>query len=236
MKGQKYQEDVRKFLFDVNIFDAPEIEEEPAVPPPPPPPTFSELELEQAQRLAFAEGHKQGLSESAASREQEVAQTLKAIAASLTTLFAAEDERAKLYEREAVNLALCALEKLFPLFLQKLGQAEMIAALQDVLCKQSNQKSVRVDVHPEDEEMIRNHMEKLSSLADCTLQVAATETLNMGAFRLGWADGGAVRDAPALAEQILKTFEDLLAEGATSLHDREGNNPDPTDQPQDMTS
>ncbi|MCK6418074.1 MAG: hypothetical protein L6Q57_03935 [Alphaproteobacteria bacterium] len=191
--------------------------------------------MEEAKRKAFDEGRAQGLHESTNSREQSIAQTLKSIAAGLSTLFAAETERAKIYEQEALKLALCGLEKLFPLFLQKFGQAEMMAQLQAVLERQTNQKSIRVEVHPEDEEYIDKYLKSLNTPDEKIIHVVGASHLNMSSFRLSWTDGGAVRDAPALAEEILKTLEDLLAEGTTSLHDREEVIPNPSDQPQDET-
>jgi hypothetical protein len=135
----------RKFLFDVNIFDAPE-KEDVAEDLPPPPPVFSEDELSAAKDMAFEQGRQQGQKEQIESREQFVAITLDKIAQNFSRLFAAETLRENIFEKESLKLAILMLDLLFPTLTQKLGSDEVMSVVEKTLSSHRKTKEIMINV------------------------------------------------------------------------------------------
>jgi flagellar assembly protein FliH len=203
-----------KFFFNVNIFDErPEPEE-------PPPPMFSEAELEAAQKKSFAEGKQEGLAESAASRDQQVAKMIDKIAQDMAILFTAEQKREKTYEIEVVNLCLAVFQKALPMYQEKFGAEELKRTLEAILKRQEGQKHILVHVTPDMVDGITAHLQKLKATGfEPNVTVQADEALPAGGSRLSWADGGAVRNPAAMAADMESALKDLLAGAATKVHD-----------------
>lgn len=216
----------KKFLFDVNIFDEPDEPEVPAEPPPPPPPTFSEAQLEAARNAAFEEGRKKGIEEERASRDEKLAMLMGQISASMQTLFASEQAREKLYEAEAVKLAEAVFAQLFPLYNAQKGFDEMTAVLTDTIQRQEGQAEILVEVAPCQKEGIEAHIKTLTRQGGKTaFTVSADESLEEGQCRLSWSHGGALHNAPAMAEQIRAILEETLANNGVNSHDSENSIP-----------
>ena len=210
----KRQEDdapVKKFLFDLNSFDEPE-----PVEPEDLPPTFSEDELAAARATSHEQGYTEGKAEgtrlAVQSREQLTANTLRSISESFAVLFAAEYEREAVYERESLRLALAALDKLFPLLNSRFGPEEVRTIILNVLQSRSRQSAVTIEVSAEDaphvESLLAGHWSDPESAP--RYRILAGKDLKPGQCRLAWEDGGAVRDAEALAAKIRAAFTDLL--------------------------
>jgi len=214
----------RKFLFDAHSFDEEVVEvvEEPAEPPPP---TYSEEELAAARAQAFAQGQAQGrgeaLEEAQAAEERAVSRALEAVNANLLFLLEAEAARAARYEAEAVRLALAALERLFPALAAAHGLAEVKAVAQSVLDAHqqaaAGTAAIALRVHPD-------HAQALADLtAGASICVAGDPALGPADCYAAWADGGAVRDAGALAEAIAAQMCAALASaGQTGDDARDG--------------
>lgn len=214
--------DTEKFLFNQHIFDEPDIEEEEEEPPPP---TYSQEELETARqdtyKRAYEQGKKDGLAESMASREQMVAETLKKIAQDTSIIFAAEDHREKLFERESVLLASAIFEKLFPQQKTLHGFDELKQSLSAILKKQENQSEIRIEVHPEAAEGIQEHINSLSLAGQSQQRFDIVENDNMDklAAKIYWKDGGAIKDIDAIAGQIRTILHETLASSGLNSHD-----------------
>jgi flagellar assembly protein FliH len=209
-----------KYFFNANIFDEDRIDDANAEPPPP---VFSEAELDAAKQKSLQEGRRVAAEEAKASREQFIAQLLQKIEQDLPTLFAAEQKRERTYEQEAVRLTLYLFEKLFPLYNEKQGFAELKDAMTHVLRRQENQKQITVVVAPSCAKEIEKHIATLGfSAPGREFTVKGDETLAEGAFRLSWSDGGAVRDSEALAEEIKASLQQVLAGDAAKGHDKTG--------------
>jgi flagellar assembly protein FliH len=203
-----------KFYFDVNIFDE---KEEPLEPPPP---MFSEAELAAARKKSFDEGRQQGLKESGESRDQEVAKAIEVIAKNMAILFAAENQREKTYEVEAVRLCLSVFQKAFPLYQEKFGLEELQRHLESILKRQEGQKQILIYVTPALADGITASLAKIKEKTpDLNFSVQGDETLKPGACRLSWADGGAVRNPETLAAEIEGALKELLAGAGTKVHD-----------------
>ncbi len=203
----------RKFLFDVNIFDAPE-KEEIAEDLPPPPPVFSEEELSAAKDMAFEQGRQQGQKEQIESREQFVALTLDKIAQNFSRLFAAETLRENIFEKESLKLAVLTLDLLFPSLTQKLGVDEVMAVVEKTLASHRKTKEIVINVPTglagEVEALITRLRENEH---DAVLwRVLENAGLSQGDCTLEWSDGGAVRDSLEAAKAIRANIEAMLGE------------------------
>lgn len=199
----------RKFFFDLHDFDAPEVEPEEA---PPPPPTYSQEEIEAARLTAQEQGRQKGLSESAASREQKIAQLLQQISTQFATIFAAEQERESRYEEEVIALVLQSLDKLFPSLNERLGLYEMQQAIARVLKTASDQSEITIRVAPDfvaDTEAVIAPIRN-KEINPPNFHIVPDDTLDAGDCRLQWRDGGAVRNAAHLAAAIHDTLLSLL--------------------------
>lgn len=203
----------KKFLFDVNIFDAPPKEEIP-VDLPPPPPTYSEEELSVAKDVAFEQGRQQGQKEQVESREQFVAVTLDKIAQNFSHLFAAETVRESVFEKEALRLAVETLDRLFPLLTEKMGRAEVRSVIEKTLTAHRKTKEIVVRVAPgmrgEIDAMITRI--RADEHEAVLWKVIEDTALTQGDCALEWGDGGAVRDSVRAAADIRRNIEKILGE------------------------
>ncbi len=201
----------KKFFFDLNVFDE-HIEEEPEEPEEPPPPTYTEEELEAARAEEYARGKADAFEESRKIREQFVAEQLKEIAKNLAPVLEAERVREQTYEQESLVLTSLVFERLFPLFNEKYGFDEVLETIRQTLSNAAGQKRIVIEVSAGAAEGIQAHMADLSSRLDLgQIEIRGSDDLGPGSCRLGWNDGGAVRDAQNIAQKILKDIEGLLA-------------------------
>ena len=201
----------KKFLFDVNIFDAPpkeEINED----LPPPPPTFSEDELSAAKDMAFEQGRQQGQKEQIESREQFVAQTLDTIAQNFSRLFAAETLRENIFEKEALKIAVMALDVLFPSLNEKIGRDEVLKVVEKTLTDHRKTKEIAISVPSGMKGEIETLISRIRATEHDEVLWRVTEdaALSQGDCVLEWSDGGAVRDSVRAARDIRRKIEGLL--------------------------
>jgi len=201
----------RKFLFDVNIFDAPP-KEEIIEDLPPPPPTFSEDELAAAKDMAFEQGRQQGQKEQIGSRDQFIAVSLDKIAQDFAHLFAAETVRESIFEKESLKLALAALDLLYPSLNDKIGAEEVRKVIEKTLINHRKTKEISIHVS----EGLKGEIEALISRIrsdeheEVLWRVTEDKSLSAGDCTLEWSDGGAVRDSMRTARDIRKNLEMLL--------------------------
>jgi flagellar assembly protein FliH len=202
----------KKFLFDVNNFDEPDIPE-PEENLPPPPPVFSLEELGQAKDEAFAQGKEAGLDEARHIREQYIAEQVNRIAGEIKGLQLSEQRREKQFEREVLSLCLAIFGKAFPALNARQGLEEVKAVVLGVLAHQP-QSIIAVEVPESDLGEIQERLKALPEVDSELLSIRAGRDLETGSCRMLWEDGGAVRDREALAEAIVSQMEALLASPA----------------------
>lgn len=204
-----------KFLFDLNIFDAPEKEEETVEEyVAPPPPTFSEEEMALAKDLAFEQGRQEGERSERESREQFVAVALDKIAQNFSHLFAAETLRENIFEKESLRLAIGVLDVLFPLLNNRFGSDEVRTLIQKTLTDHRKKKEILIFVAPGmkgEIDTLIGHLRE-NEHEEAVWRVIEEQSLSEGDCRLEWSDGGAVRDSVRCAQDIRKTIEGLLGE------------------------
>lgn len=223
---------MNKFLFDLNNFDAPNVEEEESVEEyvEPPPPTFSEDDLEASKAVAHATGRNEGMREERESRDQYVADTLRAISENFENLSAAELYREKQYEEESVRLALKIIDALAPSLKTRLGEEALKMSLREVLQTQAGQSEVKIEVHPDCANDIDKLIGEIWSDKDNTprYKIMADSTLENGACKISWKDGGMIRSPDKTAAAIKSALEGLLvgqvlSKGNSSLTDAANN-------------
>jgi flagellar biosynthesis/type III secretory pathway protein FliH len=191
---------------------------------------FSEDELEAAKMIAHEKGRNQGIMEERQKREQFTADILNRISDNFASLFAAETYREKQYEEESLKLALEILDMIAPSLNNRLGEESLKSALHKILKQQSEQSEIVIEVHPESASDIDKLMTKLWPDQDSAprYKILADNSLEKGACRLAWEDGGMIRNPSKTANDIKKAIETLLVEqvmanGNSSLTDSEKN-------------
>jgi len=207
--------------FDDNVIDEPPPEEE-VEDLPPPPPIFTEAELEAAKKKAFSEGHAQGIQETEASRAQALSNLMQRLANDTHTLFAAEAAREKTYEREVIALCKAVFEQVFPKAYEKHAFDAFITKVEQVLEAQHGQKAIHIRVSPEYSQGVTAFMDKLKSKnSELNFTVSSDESLQNGAFKMDWDDGGAVYDLTAITQAILANLDETLAGEGVPSHNEE---------------
>ncbi len=220
----------RKFLFDVNIFDAPP-KEEIVEDLPPPPPVFSEEELAAAKDVSFEQGRVQGQTEQRESREQFIAASLDKIAQGFSHLFAAETVRESIFEKEALRLTIEALDRLFPVLNEKLGPEEVHRAIEKTLVSHRKTKEIAIRVVPGTRGEIEALISRIRSDEhdEVLWRVIEDDTLAQGDCALEWSDGGAIRDSRRAAADIRRNIEKILGEEVPVSLDIDNSEPAPSD-------
>lgn len=201
----------KKFLFDVNIFDAPEVEEV-VEDLPPPPPTFSEEELAAAKDMAFEQGRQQGQKEQIESREQYIAVSLDKIAQDFAHLFSAETLRENLFEKEALRLAVSVLDLLYPSLNAKIGHDEVMKVIEKTLSDHRKTKEILIHVPTGMKGEVETLIARIRATEheEVLWRVLEDPALSEGDCRMEWGDGGAVRDSVRTARDIRRHIEELF--------------------------
>lgn len=203
----------RKFFFDVHNFDENETADEIVEDSPPPPPTFSEQELAGAREESLARGRKEGYAEAQASIEKQILDTLNIIRNHFNILFEEEERRARIFEKEAVQLAATVFARAFPALNERHGMEEVKAVLKNVLETVREMPEIVIDVPPAYVETVQTHINGLlrqDGGPRCV--VRGSDSLGPGQCRMAWVNGTAARNGPALAEQIHAQIAEVLAD------------------------
>lgn len=227
----------RKFMFDINIFDAPDPDELKDLPPPPP--TFSEEELAGAKDMAFEQGRLEGIREQKESREQFIATSLSKIADSFSRLFAAEKIRESVYEKESLRLAIMTLDLLFPLMNERLGREDVLKVIENTLIQNRKTKEISIQIPQGMGDEISTLIDRIrdGEHEETIWRIIENPSFTAGDCILEWSDGGAIRDTTRAAQMIRSNIESLLQERIPPLsehsqsdvnsQDKKGESPQP---------
>jgi len=206
---------LKKYMFDLD-FDAldkelpqmPEMElpaeGEAVLEEAPPPPTYSQFDLEEAQRIAFAQGHDAGVKEAAEVTERRNAEALVALAKGFTGLMAAQREAIESMRRETVLLAQTVLKKLHPEMARRYGVEGIGGVIHECLMQVEEAARLTVRVHPDLIEGVRVEAARVAEEAefDGKILFVADAKLALGDCRVEWGNGGADRDQALLWSEI----------------------------------
>jgi flagellar assembly protein FliH len=204
----------QKFLFDKNDFSPEAIQAALEAEMEPPPPSFSEDEISEAKRTSYAKGKKEGLEEAENGHIRHIDDLVQKITENFSTLFAEEDSRVSLYERETIELFNCVFKKIYPTINEKFGLEEVKKIIEMTLENHRTTPEIIIEVPPEYvkdiQEQMDNAIKNIHSTGECS--VKANNSLSAGDCRLTWNSGGTSRDHNAISEQIGKLVQDTLAE------------------------
>lgn len=190
----------RKYLFDKNNFDLPD-EPEIDVEAPPPPPVFSLEEMGMARDEGFSQGRLAGLEEAEHSRAQYISTQLETLAHDLKGILLAEKMRERTYETEVLGLCEAIFARAFPEMNRVHGMSEVLQVIRSVIASQDQSKLI-IDVPQGELTEIETHLKKMPEFDPDKIQLRETPDLQRGSCRIGWQNGGALRDHAGLAARI----------------------------------
>ncbi len=193
-----------KFLFDTS-FEAEDVGDD-AVRPvrKPPPPKFDEEDLERARAEGHESGKKIGAQEAMRSIERKISQTMSAVSAQFTGLSQAQVESHERQRREALEVALTVVRKIFPRLAGRHGLAEVESVVCDCLERLRDEPRIVIRVADAVLDQVQARIGELAARAGFEGKVVylAQDGLKPGDVRVEWADGGAERDSERLWREI----------------------------------
>ena len=196
----------------------PVFEPEPAEPEPPPEPTFSQAELDDAFARGLANGRQEGELEALGRVERRLAETADRLAYQFKELAEHQTEAMAMVERQAAEMTLTALKKLFPAFLSRSGAAEIETMLAHAFEHALEEPRILVRTAPD----MRTQLEKLvRSTAgqagfDGKLIIIEDPRLEAMDCRIEWAEGGVERSP----RRVMDTIEAAVARGLADFDRR----------------
>ncbi len=169
-----------------------------------PPPKFGEEDLERARAEGHASGKKIGAQETMQSIEQKISQAMNAVSAQLTGLSQAQIESHERQGREALEVALTVVRKIFPDLAKRHGLAEVESVVCGCLERLRDEPRIVIRVADAVLDQVQARIGELVARAGFEGKIVylAQDGLNPGDVRVEWADGGAERDNERLWREI----------------------------------
>ena len=226
---------IQKFLFDTD-FDAnnpatlrrAKRDEPPPPPPPPPPPTFSEEELDQARKAAFAkglaagktEGHTAGYDKASSELQATITDATVRLADGVEQLLADRDDLNNGRTGQPLKIALAILSKLLPATLERHGREELEAFILACLAEAVDEPRLSIKVSDMIVNDIRPRLEALAAERGFggRLVILGAPKLGASDARIEWAEGGAERNTEALLADLLALAEKMLGDQPADEH------------------
>jgi flagellar biosynthesis/type III secretory pathway protein FliH len=165
-------------------------------------PTFSAAEMASAREDAWRDGRDAGVAEVAASDAAAARHAVELIAAELT---AARDTAATLADQSAeaiARLLLASLAAIFPTLCVNHGEAEVLTLVRVVLPGLAQEPVITVRINPCNAPGVAREVARLDPNLATRVQITEDDAMPPGDVRIDWRNGGAVRDATALWEQV----------------------------------
>ena len=169
--------------------------------------TFSEEELQAAREDAYKQGIQAGLQDATTSIEQQVATTLDVLAVTLDRLTEQQQQANKLIFRETIGLAVAAVGKLLPEFIQNSGTAEVEKFVGDIMSRILEEPRITIRVADEILPEIERNLIDLTGRIGFSgiLEVTGDSELGSADCRIRWSEG----DAERIIEATLREIEAL---------------------------
>ncbi len=210
--------DGKPFLFDENIFDDENLntltEAEKAALP-----EFTREEVEIEKQKAYQAGLDAGKKEALDSINQKTLQLLEKIQRDMSVLFAAEDDRNRHYENDAVLLAYKVLQKNFPQIIKQQGMEELEARLRETLNSYATPEKILLEVHPDAKEYLQGYVQEIEQTFLKMIDFRAVPTLSLHECRISWPQGGLTLNHDEIVEKTASTIREALAENGITVHD-----------------
>jgi flagellar biosynthesis/type III secretory pathway protein FliH len=168
------------------------------------PPTFSEEELHAAREDSYKQGLQIGLQEAAIGIEQQVATTLEVLGATLDRLSEQQQQANELIARETIDLAIAAVGKILPEYVQSHGVAEIEKFVGDIMSKVLEEPFITIRVAVEIVPDIKHNLIDLAGRIGFsgTLAVTGDDELGPADCRIRWSEGEAERIINATLKEI----------------------------------
>ena len=171
-------------------------------------PTFSEDELNVAREEGFNAGKESGMTETLASIENSISQTLSTIVDEILDLSRKQSEYNEHIKIETISLLNCVNRKLFPLMNEQLNLDEAIQFSQRVLPELLTEPRITIRVHEDISETLKNRIEVF--LKDKSyggeLIINGDVSISAGNCQIEWSSGSAERNSELLMSDIEKRF------------------------------
>ncbi len=183
----------RKYLFDVS-FDEAAVAPAPEVVAPPEE-KFTRAELEAAQQVARAEGHRAGLAEAQETLAATAAAALEQLGKGVSALIAAQEKAVAQMERDAIAALRVVIAKAVPALASAGAVTEIEALAKKYLAEALDEPRIVLRVANDVYEPVRNQIEAMAATTGYPGRIVllADDALAVGDARLEWADGGAER-------------------------------------------
>ena len=169
--------------------------------------TFSEEELQAAREDSYKQGLQAGLQEATTGIEQQVATTLDVLAVTLDRLTEQQQQANELISRETIGLAVAAVGKLLPEFIQNSGTAEIEKFVGDIMSRILEEPRITIRVADEILPEIERNLIDLTGRIGFSgiLEVTGDSELGSADCRIRWSEG----DAERIIETTLREIEAL---------------------------
>lgn len=179
----------------------------------PPPPTFSEEELEQARKTAYAQGLQEGKQKALEGINEAARRALEHIGAQMTQLLETETHRLESQQSQAVQLGIAIIRKLMPGLAADHGLSEVEHAIRNVLVNHMEEQRLVIRAPSALMDALKNRIDALGENMGYAgkLILLADDGLGPSDCRVEWADGGAERDMDALYERIERAARRALS-------------------------
>jgi len=240
---------IEKFLFEHDFDDDPAAAptQEPAAPPgdsepehppeePAPAASFTESDLDAARRDSHAEGYRQGLEEGVrrgrdeakAAADAALTQALDKLAAGVNALLSDLAEAEARRDREALQLAVTLVRKLFPALHRQHGLGEVEALIGETLARLRPQPQAVVRVSGELLEPLRARVDEIAARNgyDGKVMLVSDEGLAPGDVQVEWSDGGSGHSTAAFWQSVDKALAEVLGDDAFGGDGAAGAGPD----------
>ncbi len=200
----------RKFLFD-NAFDFEEPDSGAAQARPAP--TFTAVELEAAKQSAHADGIAAGLDQALRRIERQAAQALEEAGRQLASLHEQQTKSNEAVQRNALEVAVSVVRKLFPGIEARDGMSEVERVVVDSLQQVLEQPRVVIRVHNGLMQALQDRLKHLSESVGFPGQLVliADDRLGPSDCRVEWADGGAERIGERIWSEIDAAIDRAIA-------------------------
>lgn len=170
-------------------------------------PVFSEEELQTAREESYKQGLQAGLQEATTGIDQQVATTLEVLGSTLDRLTEQQQQANELIARETIELAVAAVAKLLPEFIQSCGATEIENFVGNIMSRILEEPRITIRVADEIVPEIERNLIDLAGRIGFggTLAVTGDSDLGIADCRIRWSDG----DAERIIESTLKEIEAL---------------------------
>ncbi len=206
----------RKFLFE-NAFDFEEPDNDAAQAPPEP--TFTAAELEAAKQSAHADGMAAGLDQALRGLERQTAQALEETGRQLASLHERQTKSNEAVQRNALEVAVSVVRKLFPGIEARDGLPEVERVVVDSLQQVLDQPRVVIRVHDALMQALQGRLNHVSEAVGFPGQLVliADDRLGPSDCRVEWADGGAERIGERIWSEIDAAIDRAFAVSSNGL-------------------